>query len=558
MSKLKRLYITATLFAIAVIASVSFIYYIIGSKLSLDAQIDEQERDASFLLRVIEHSFINRIPKEIVSLPTSYAIQDVLNKRLSENSPALRTVLNTLRRVYNSDFVYVINTEGITIASTISSSGMDIKGNNYSFRPYFQNAMKGEATLYYAVGVTTKKRGIYFSTPVKDKHSGSIIGVLVISMGMEKIDEMLKNFYGEAMLVTDKNIVFSASDTNHIFSVATENEISFDEKQFSDIDFKKLPFYISNYEANVDGVKTIVRKINLNIASMTNWHLITIRKYNPNYKLPKLRSDILWQGYISSVVITIIALVAFFLGWRLRILHNELKQQAEDLKRSNADLEQFAYSASHDLKEPLRIIRSYTELLEKDLSSSLNENTKVFMKYIKEGTERMTRLIDDLLAFSRVDKSDEEARDISIGEIIEQVIDNLKMRIKESEAKIEYSTLPYVLAHETTLIQLFQNLLSNAIKFRKEEPLVIKISATTVKDFAVFRVEDNGIGIEEKYLETVFQIFRKLHPRSKYEGSGIGLSLCKKIVERYGGEIRVESEEGKGSTFIFTLPLSHC
>jgi light-regulated signal transduction histidine kinase (bacteriophytochrome) len=231
-----------------------------------------------------------------------------------------------------------------------------------------------------------------------------------------------------------------------------------------------------------------------------------------------------------------------------------LARQAQELTRSNAELEQFAYIASHDLQEPLRMMASFAQLLAKRYKGQLDADADEFIGYIVEGAARMQRLINDILTYSRVDRRGQAFAPTDCADVVAMVCTNLRATIEECGAAIIADPLPVVMADETQLVQLFQNLLGNAIKFRGDTPVCIHIRAERRGDDWLFWVQDNGIGIEPQYVERIFLIFQRLHGRGRYPGTGIGLAVAKKIVERHGGRIWVESEPGKGSIFYFTLP----
>jgi signal transduction histidine kinase/CheY-like chemotaxis protein len=232
-----------------------------------------------------------------------------------------------------------------------------------------------------------------------------------------------------------------------------------------------------------------------------------------------------------------------------------LRRSNEDLRRANADLEQFAYSASHDLQEPLRQIAVYSQLLEKKHAKQLDGKASQYLNYCVEGAHRMEVLIRDLLAYSQAGRASDLPTDsVSIREVIEIVKKNLSTRIEETRAEISMSDLPVVRGNSVPLVHLFQNLLSNALKYRSERKPRIAIAASNAGEYWRFTVEDNGIGIAKEFHTQVFGIFKRLHDRSEYPGTGIGLAICQKIVEKYGGKIWVESEPGRGSIFSFTLP----
>ena len=231
-----------------------------------------------------------------------------------------------------------------------------------------------------------------------------------------------------------------------------------------------------------------------------------------------------------------------------------LAAQANELERSNKELEQFAYIASHDLREPLRMVTSYVEILAEDYKGKLDSSADRYIGYAVDGASRMTTLIDDILAFSRVGTQRRPLEPTDYNDILPQVVAGLKIEIEDSGAVVTCDDLPTVNCDSTLVEQLFQNLISNGIKFRGEDPPHIHVSAYNSGDECVFSVRDNGIGIEPRHYERIFQMFQRLHHRSEYPGTGIGLALCHKIVERHGGRIWLESEMGKGFHFLFHDP----
>jgi light-regulated signal transduction histidine kinase (bacteriophytochrome) len=224
-----------------------------------------------------------------------------------------------------------------------------------------------------------------------------------------------------------------------------------------------------------------------------------------------------------------------------------------ELCRSNAELEQFAYIASHDLQEPLRMVASYTELLAQRYQGQLDERADKYIKYAVDGAKRMQRLVNDLLTFSRVGRNERPTQPTDLNEVVGTVLKNLGHAVSKSGATIETRNLPTVMADDVQIGQVFQNLIGNAIKFHAERAPHIRINAERTTGKWLCSVADNGIGIEAQYSERIFQMFQRLHDRETYEGSGIGLAIAKKIVERHGGKIWFESEPGKGTTFFFTL-----
>ena len=231
-----------------------------------------------------------------------------------------------------------------------------------------------------------------------------------------------------------------------------------------------------------------------------------------------------------------------------------LAEYAQALKRSNEDLEQFAYVASHDLQEPLRKVTSFCQLLQQSCGDKLDKDELSYIEHAVDGAIRMKGLISDLLAFSRVDSQLKDLAPTSAEKALNEAVGNLEVAIDEADARVTHDELPNVFADERLFSQLFQNLVGNAIKYRSPDRRPeIHVSATPTNDHWQFSVRDNGIGIGSNYFDRVFELFKRLHERNKYSGTGIGLAISKKIVERMGGKIWLESQEGVGTTFFFTL-----
>lgn len=234
-------------------------------------------------------------------------------------------------------------------------------------------------------------------------------------------------------------------------------------------------------------------------------------------------------------------------------LEQQVKKRTQELAKSNADLKQFAYVASHDLREPLRMINSFLQLLKLRYGDQLDDDALEFIGFAVDGAKRLDKMVLDLLEYSRVANQELIFNDISSEEVLHEVLLNLNVIISENNANINYENLPVIKADENLMILLFQNLISNSIKYRSYETPHIIVSAFEEKDQYVFSVKDNGIGIDPNQLERIFTIFQRLHNHQEYEGSGIGLSIAQRIVHQHGGEIWVESEPGKGTTFYFSI-----
>ncbi|MBA3970755.1 MAG: PAS domain S-box protein [Bacteroidetes bacterium] len=229
-----------------------------------------------------------------------------------------------------------------------------------------------------------------------------------------------------------------------------------------------------------------------------------------------------------------------------------LKDKREELARSNSELEQFAYVASHDLQEPLRMVTSYVQLLAKRYKGKLDQDADDFIAFAVDGSNRMRTLINSLLEYSRVNR-EKPFEKIDLNILLSDIKKNLDNQIEENEVKLAWGNLPLIVGDPILIGQLFQNLISNAIKFKSDKKPDILIESTTTESEFQFSVKDNGIGMQQEYFEKIFVIFQRLHSKEKYPGTGIGLAICKKIVERHGGKIWVESKPDEGSVFRFTI-----
>jgi light-regulated signal transduction histidine kinase (bacteriophytochrome) len=239
-----------------------------------------------------------------------------------------------------------------------------------------------------------------------------------------------------------------------------------------------------------------------------------------------------------------------------RAIEDEVDRRTADLQRKNRELDEFTYVASHDLQEPVRKLISFSKLLSQDVGEGLNDRARKDLQFIVEAAARMRDLIQDLLALSRTGRAAMKVEAVSLEDCVGRALEALDIRVRETHATIDREALPQVLADKTLLTQLYQNLLGNALKFtpKGREPH-IRLTAARRADAWELAVEDNGIGIKSEYAERIFKPFQRLHGRGEYEGTGIGLAICRKAVERHGGQIWVESQPGEGSRFKFTIPL---
>lgn len=291
-----------------------------------------------------------------------------------------------------------------------------------------------------------------------------------------------------------------------------------------------------------------------------------------------VEASIFWQPWyrLSALIKAITAIVSVTTVWALvKILPDALELKTpEDLKKSvahrtkelaklstllkskNEELENFAYMASHDLQEPIRMVKNYTHLLEQKYSENLDDKAKKYIAYATEGAETMQELINSLLEYSRLSHSKLELEEVDTQKLLKTLTTSLLSSVEEKHAVIEFNNMPKVLANKAQLLSVFQNLITNSIKYCKERTPLIKISASENDHEWLFELEDNGIGFDPKHSEDIFELFKRLHSKKKFKGNGMGLSLCKKIIENHGGFIKAESKPGLGSTFSFSLPKS--
>ena len=261
-----------------------------------------------------------------------------------------------------------------------------------------------------------------------------------------------------------------------------------------------------------------------------------------------------WMAFVNRGISILAIWITTIIAIRQNILEEKLTH-LDEIKRKNKELEQFAYVASHDLQEPLQTIGGFVRRLEKKYKGQLDEKADNHLFYIAQATDRMSDVIKGLLDYSRLGR-EKQMSSIDCNQLVKDIRDDLGTSINESKASLHISQLPRIRGYESEVRLLFQNLINNAIKFRKEDTApVISISAEKKADHWEFTVKDNGIGIDPKYNDKIFLIFQRLHSRSEYEGTGIGLAHCRKIMDLHGGNIWVQSKPDKGSTFYFTIPI---
>ena len=401
---------------------------------------------------------------------------------------------------------------------------------------------------------------LYNASVYKDEY-GEVIGVFAAARDiteLKKAENQLKksNIYNRKLIETSLDPLVTIGPDGKItdVNVATEKVTGFPREKLIGTDFSE--YFSEPVKAKI-GYKQVFRD------GMVRDYPLEIRHVDGSIT-PVLYNASVYRDEFGEVIGVFAA--ARDISERRNAeeelkeywenLEEEVRLRTEELAKSNADLKQFAYVASHDLREPLRMISSFLQLLERRYGDQLDEDAYEFINFAVDGAKRLDLMIMDLLEYSRVANKEIEFSKVDFEEVIQQTILNLEILIKENNAQITYDSLPIIWGDEYQMVILLQNLIANAIKYRQEEPPKIHISTEKRGDKFVFSVKDNGIGIDSQHLERIFTIFQRLHTHDKYEGTGIGLSIAQRVVHQHNGEMWVESEPEKGSTFYFTLPAN--
>lgn len=495
-------------------------------------------------------------------------IQDISDrKRAEESLQRYEKIVNTV-----SDFMSFIDLNYTYLAinqryldafqknreDVIGHSVIDVIGvENFNkiSKPNLDKAFAGETsfvqTWSYQPAYGDRYVGMHY-TPHKDV-DGTVIGVIVNGY------DMTESKLAEEALLESQSSLKEAQKLARLGS--WEWDINKGEIFWSDQMYDIFGLNPDEFDLNRDSFMQLVHPDDLNdVLQSINTTLEKDVPYIHEHQVVLPSGEVRYHRAQGKVIRDENGRPTRFFGTAMDItelkqVESELRKANGELQRSNKELEQFAYVASHDLQEPLRMVTSYTQLLERRYSDKLDDDAREFMGYTVEGAKRMQSLITDLLKFSRVNSHEKEFTDVDCNSLCREALDNLIVSINESDTIISSEGLPVVRGEETQLRQLFQNLISNALKYRDmERQNEIHVGAEKHNGYWQFVVKDNGIGIDEKYSDRIFIIFQRLHGKSEYSGTGIGLALCKKIVERHGGEIWLKSQVGKGSEFFFTLP----
>lgn len=375
----------------------------------------------------------------------------------------------------------------------------------------------------------------------------------MIGYGIDISD--IKNLQNILSKTEKQNNLIMQSSMDGIVIIDEDCSISFwntkAEKIFgwtmNEVTGKNLPNLILSEDNGCFEISDFFKKIELSGQSKSTLDLLAIDRHNKTFPIELTMISVDDLDYKSKYFVFIRDISS------RKEKEVQIQQQNEILKRQNTELEQFNYIASHDLQEPLLTIIGYSDLLLEEFSNDLNEEGKLFLDFIHNSANRMRFLISGLLEYNRINKNS-DTQWLDLNNTLSDVIDDLSVNMKESNALVHYDSLPVIECYPIFIRLLFQNLISNALKFRKENTAAeVHIEAKELKDSWQFSVKDNGIGIEEKYFNQIFQIFRRLHTSEEYSGFGIGLAHCKKIVDIHNGKIWIESKVNEGTTFFFTI-----
>lgn len=366
-------------------------------------------------------------------------------------------------------------------------------------------------------------------------------------------------------LLESEKLVLETDDRSNIISIYQ----NFADVYYQKGDFENYKVYTDKFlalkdslhnEKLIDRLSSLQSEFSLQEMEREN-EILLIKKENEISRLQSVTWFAIGIGILATTFFLLFILYARNKATReknelLNQKNQEILQQIELLKSSNQDLEKYAYIISHDLKEPLRNVSGFATLLKRRLKGEGNEQTQEYLQFIIKGAQQMHFLLHDLLQYSKIgNQNNPDVEQIVTGKLVGEVLNDMTHQLDNVQANVVVNELPTISFHRTFLYQIFLNLIGNAIKFRSEESLCIDISCTVENGYNIFSIKDNGIGIAKEYHEKIFEVFQRLHNREKYQGSGIGLATCRKIIKKNGGDIWVESREGEGATFYFSVPM---
>ncbi len=499
-----------------------------------------QEEIAKNISRTLNNTII--MTRE--ELEKNAALPEFVNMDIEAQTDILIAHIYTTVHLMN---IYTLDSEGWFVSSSLEDLS-PFQTKSYEESPFFTvpfidgEIFYNEPSYYKSVGDISFSIGI----PI-ESDTGERVGVLYGSMRLNDLIQWISDYElkegTEIVLVTDEGIVVAHSNID-LFSLE-DGPLSLDYNDRLDVQ-TIIEGKNATFEDEHDG-RTYFNSTS--IIQSNKWGVVVETEQNVLLAETNKIVRLLWLINGLLLIIPIGILIIFS-----HQIDKDRARSEKMLKTSNTELQQFAYVASHDLQEPLRVITSYVQLLAKRYKDKLDPDANDFIGFIEDRTIRMQDMINDLLAFSRISTRGKPLKPSSLEEALGNALSNLEVSIEESGADIKAYDLPTVNGDPSQLIRLFQNLIGNAIKFKGEKPLKISIKSTWKKNKWVISISDNGIGIDTQYTKRIFDIFQTLHPKDKYPGTGIGLAITKRIIERHGGNIWVESEIGKGSVFYFTLP----
>lgn len=515
-------YLPVAVFVIALLITQSIAYLVYHNQ--KESELLQVEQEVNRLKNQLEESLSHSVT---ATKMLAYLIRnDILGDRFEQFASEL---------LDQNEFIDAIQyVQGDTIINTFPLEGHE---------PTIGYAVLEDSTHRREAMLALNRGDLYFEGPFNLIQGGrGVVGRYPI-----KIDD---EYWGFSAVVIKYDTILEAlgtdiSGSNNIYTYQMVKKAGADS----------IIVFFEEREATLEGITASA------FVPFGNWDIIA-KKNRPVY----LRQSMLFSGFglFFSLLLGTFLMYLAYEPKRLQKQVNEktkdleasnrvIKEYSKQLLRSNNELEQFAYIISHDLQEPLRMITSFLSLLEKKYGDLLDEKGKQYIYYASDGAHRMRNIILDLLEYSRITEENDEKKKIDMNEVLENTLTLNRKLIREKKAEIDAGTLPEIMAAKPLMFQILQNLIQNALTYHSDLKPKIKIWSDETETHWIFYVNDNGIGIEEEYREKIFEIFQRLHSNGQYKGTGVGLAICKKIVEQYRGTIGVDSEPGKGSTFHFSI-----